>query len=270
MPIDKTKHKWRFFRAGGFEQVLLESGADLLALRELDQKLWAALSCPADGIEFDSQTLALIDTDNDGRIRAPELLAAIEWAGSILRDPDSLVKGTGKVPLSAIADSAEGKRLLASARQILKNLGKKDAFEITLDDTTDRVKIFAETKLNGDGVVPPASADDEDVRKAIEEIIGITGGEKDRNGQDGVTHEKLNDFFAEAGAYTKWLQAAEDDAARVLPLGEATAAAAAALRAVRPKIDDYFTRVKLAAFDARAAAPLSATLTQRSQLRPSM
>lgn len=257
MPQEKIKHKWRFFRAGGFEQVVLASGEDLLALRDLDQKLWAALACPADGIEFDRGTLALIDTDNDGRIRAPELLVAIEWTGSILREPKSLVAGTGKVSLSEIADNAEGKRLLASARQILKNLGKKDATAITIDDTTDRVRIFAETKFNGDGVVPPASAADEDVRQAIEEILAILPGVPDRNGKAGITSEILDEFFKEAEAYTSWLKAAEEDASRVLLFGDGTALAAEAFRAVKPKIDDYFTRVKLAAFDARAAAPLS-------------
>ena len=38
-------------------------------LEHLDQKLWVALACPTSGLEFDSKTLALIDTDKDGRIR---------------------------------------------------------------------------------------------------------------------------------------------------------------------------------------------------------
>jgi hypothetical protein len=67
-------HVWRFFRAGGFDQVRLESGRDVAALAELDQKLWVALACPTRGIEFDTRTLDLIDADHDGRIRAPEIL----------------------------------------------------------------------------------------------------------------------------------------------------------------------------------------------------
>lgn len=270
MAKSTEKHRWRFFRSGGFEQVLLDSGEDLMALRELDQKLWAALACPADGIEFDKETLALIDTDNDGRIRVPELLAAIEWTGSVLKDPGTLNKGSSKLPLAAIAGNGEGKRLLSSAKQLLKNLGKGDAAEITIEDTTDRVKIFAEMKFNGDGVIPPESADDEDVQKAIREIIGVTSGVKDRSGKDGISKEKLDEFFAEAEAYSKWLKEAEDRAADVLPLGEGTAAAAEALRAVKAKIDDYFTRVKLAAFDERAAAPLSRDPAEYAALSPKL
>jgi len=59
-------HNWKFFRAGGFDQVRIDTAADLLNLKELDQKLWVALSCTVRGIEFDARSLALIDTDNDG------------------------------------------------------------------------------------------------------------------------------------------------------------------------------------------------------------
>jgi hypothetical protein len=57
-----TGHKWRFFRAGGFDQVRLDSGADLMALDSLDQKLWVALACPTATIHLDPRTLALIDS----------------------------------------------------------------------------------------------------------------------------------------------------------------------------------------------------------------
>ena len=69
-------HRFTFFRAGGFNQVVIGSGADLMNLDQLDQKLWVALACPTRGLEFDSRTLDLIDTDKDGRVRAPEIIAA--------------------------------------------------------------------------------------------------------------------------------------------------------------------------------------------------
>ena len=50
-------HRWKFFRTGGFDQVLIESGADLMALDQLDQKLWVVLSCPVKGLELDEKTL---------------------------------------------------------------------------------------------------------------------------------------------------------------------------------------------------------------------
>src|SRR5689334_3458140 len=110
-----TNHIWKFFRAGGFDQVRLDTGADLMHLDQLDQKLWVALACPTTGVEFDTKTLGLIDTDKDGRIRVPEVIAATKWAGNNLKNPDDLVKGAAALPLSAINDAQpEGKQLLAS------------------------------------------------------------------------------------------------------------------------------------------------------------
>src|SRR5438270_12536093 len=106
-----SNHTWRFFRAGGFDQVRLDSGADLVALDELDQKLWVALACPTSGLEFDSKTLNLIDSDKDGRIRAPELIAAAKWAGERLKNPDSLLKCSPSLPLAAINDRSEERRV---------------------------------------------------------------------------------------------------------------------------------------------------------------
>src|SRR5882724_6291538 len=134
-------YRWHFFRAGGFDQVKLESGADLASLDQLDQKLWVALACPTRGIEFDTKTLDLIDTDKDGRIRAPEIIAAAKWATGCLKNPGDLLKSAPALPLSAINDgTADGKQLLASARQILADLGKKNAAEITVEDTIDTTK----------------------------------------------------------------------------------------------------------------------------------
>jgi hypothetical protein len=251
-------HKWRFFCSGGFDQVRLESGADLEALDQLDPKLWAALGCPTSGLEIDGKTLELIDSDGDGQIRVPEILAAAKWATAALKNPDDLTRGVSELPLAAIDDSAvEGQNLLASARQILGNLGKSDAEAISPEDTADTAKIFANTRFNGDGIVPAAAAEDEAARKVIEEIIACVGSEQDRGGEPGLSQEKIDQFFAEAQAYADWWAEGEKDAASILPLGESTEAAEAAFEAVKLKVDDYFTRCRLAAFDLRAAEPLN-------------
>ncbi|MCX6891908.1 MAG: hypothetical protein NTX51_10330, partial [Verrucomicrobia bacterium] len=249
-------HAWKFFRAGGFDQVRLETGADLLALNQLDQKLWVALACPTTGLEFDSKTLALVDADKDGRIRAPELIAATQWLCGLLKNPDDALKSSPSLALSAINDATpEGRQLLASARQILGTL-KKPADTITIEDTTTVTEKFVETLLNGDGIVPADTAKDEATRAVINDIILCLGAETDRSGKPGVNQAKLDQFFAEAQACADWWSKAESDAA-ILPLGPATAAAVAAVKAVRAKAEDYFTRCRLAAFDPRAAGALN-------------
>lgn len=257
----KGSHIWKFFRTGGIDQVALETGADLLNLQHLDQKLWVALSCPVKGLELDERSLALIDTDGDGRIRVPELLAAIQWAAARLKDPGLLLKGEDGLPLAAIDDSTpDGRVLLASARQILINLGKKDAAAINVADAADTAKIFSASSLNGDGIVPPDATEDADAQALIKDIIACLGGSKDRTGTVGVTAAQVETFFGELGAYIAWVgQSGTKD---IAILGDATDAACSALRAVRAKVDDFFARCRLAAFDARAIAALNRSETE--------
>jgi hypothetical protein len=248
---------WRFFRAGGFDQVSLDSGADLANLDQLDQKLWVALACPIAGLEFDAKTLALIDTDHDGRIRAPELIAATRWLTSLLKHPDDALKSSPTLPLDAINNSTpEGKQLLASAKQILTNLGRPASGLITLEDVSDTAKIFAQTQFNGDGIVPVDAAANDATKAVLAEIIDCFGAETDRSGKPGINQAKADQFFAEAQAYSDWWKKADGDK-NILPLGEATAAAALAVRTVRSKVDDYFARCRLASFDARALSALN-------------
>jgi len=193
--------RWRFFRAGGFDQVRLDTAAELLAIGELDQKLWVALSCPVQGIEFDARTLAFVDADGDGHIRAPELIAAVQWAGQRLSDPQVLVQGLPGVPLAAIRDDdEEGAAIAAAARELLQDLGRAD------------------------GLVSAQDALAAQARHA----------------------QRAQAAWEAAGA-----------AAQVL--GADTAAAYEALQAVADKVDDWFVRCHLAAYDERAAAALSPT-----------
>ena len=180
-------HIWKFFRAGGFDQVKLETGRDLACLDQLDQKLWVALACPTRGLEFDSKTLDLIDSDKDGRVRVPEVIAAAKWATSLLKNPDDLIKGSPLLPLAAINDATpEGKQILASAKQTLVNLGKAAATAISLEDTADTAKIFAATNFNGDGIIPAEAAGDDATKAVITEIIACLGAETDRSGKPGL------------------------------------------------------------------------------------
>lgn len=204
-------HQWRFFRAGGFDQVQLDTAADLLALGELDQKLWVALSCPVKGIEFDARSLQFIDSDNDGHVRAPELLSAIAWANSRLTSPDVLVQKCDGVPIALIrADDEAGQLIKAAALVLAKELGKTEADVLT---------------------VAEASAAQ-------------------------VSHA--------ARALAAWEAAGH----HALPLGDATAAAHVLVTELAPKVQDFFTRCQLAAFDERASGVLNASEDALKALAP--
>lgn len=263
-----TPHQWKFFRAGGFDQVLLEDGNDLFALAELDKKLWAALSCPIKGIEFDQRTLQLIDSDGDGHIRAPELLAAIEWAGGCLNDRLLLADGGNGVPLSAInGETDEGKGVLDAARMVLDALGKADADRITVEDTADIAAILSTTRFNGDGVITTTTTDDETLKQWITDIITSMGSEADRSGEAGITRDMIERFSAETNSWLTW----NDEplvgmTKRVPDCGREEAIQLWYL--VRPKIDDFFLRCSMASFDSRAAIVMNSSDESLTALAP--
>ena len=248
-----SAHQWQFFRSGGFDQVRLDRVSDWQHLATLDQKLWAALACPTQGLELDARTLAYLDADGDGRIRVPEVLEAVRWALSMLKRPEVLLEG-GALPLDAIEEQTEaGARLLASARSLLANLGRPGE-ELRVEDTADLTALFPPHRPNGDGVVPAALTEDPDLRQLIEDLLATVGGETDRSGALGVTQAGLEAFELQARTWVAW---AEEGLEARQPFGEDTPAFAAALAPMRAKLDDYFTRCALAAYDPRAAAALN-------------
>ena len=249
-----ANYSWKFFRAGGFNQVVIGSGADLMNLDQLDQKLWVALACPTTGVEFDKATLALIDTDKDGRVRAPELIAAAKWAGGLLKNPDDLLKGSPTLKPGAINEAVpEGKLIANFARQVL---GKADTDEVTFDEAAAAAQTFAAKPFNGDGIIPADSTSDDATKAVVADIINCLGADTDASGKPGISQAKVDQFFADAAAFSAWWKKAEADAS-VLPLGLNTEAAAAAVKAVKTKVEDYFARGRLAAFDPRAVNALN-------------
>lgn len=252
MTEDKSaiSHKWSFFRAGGMCQVELRDGADLAALASLDQKLWFVLAAPTTGLEFPLATLKLLDLDQDQRVRAPEILAAIAWLQGCLSNLDTLFEGVDAVVLNNIID--EG--VLRSARHILSSIGKPEADSVTLADVEQMINDISKTKFNGDGVIVPTSTEDAALAQVITDITKVLVGVADRSGAQGVDKGLIDRFFAEAAAYLEWLDRPATDP---LLLPEVHGPAAKAATAIAARINDYFSRCRLAAFDARAAEGLN-------------
>jgi hypothetical protein len=249
-PSRSAPHPWRFHRVGGLDQVLLDSAEDLRNLERLDQKLWVALACPTKGLEIDPATLAMLDADKDGRVRAPEVIAAVKFADLRLKDLADLVKGKETLPLADVReDTAEGTALLAAARQILAAAGKPDAKEVTFDDVADLSHVFEKTLFNGDGVVVPESAPEGEVRQVIVDAMACEGEVADRSGKPGLDRPRLETFQADLSDFDAWWK--EGRGPEIQVLGDATPAAWDAVIAVRAKVDDYFTRTGLAALDDR-------------------
>jgi hypothetical protein len=250
-----TTYPWLFSRTGGFDQVLLRKGEDLLHLHELDPKLWAALACPVKGLFFDEKTLRLIDVDKDGRVRVPEILAAVKWATTCVKNPDLLLQPGLDLPLAEInSESPEGAAILASAKTMLNFLGKPDASAITLPDVESQQSALVSAPLNGDGVVLSGSTTDAELQQLIGEIQSSFPGVLDVSGKPGVDLPSLEKFYAAVAARAAWLAL---EKSQWMEVSLDYAAAYAALQSVRGKIDDYFSRCRAVQFDARAQESLS-------------
>lgn len=251
------KHNWKFSKVGGVTRVNIDTGDDMTSLDQLDQKMWTVLSCPVDGLEFDADTLGMLDSDHDGRIRVAEVKAASSWLGEALADKDILVRAPSSMPLTAIdTKTVVGAKLRGSAANILRNLGRSEDDEITLADVADSATIFKGTRFNGDGVITLSSTDDDGLKDLIGKVMTVIGKTADRSGEDGVTQDQIDAFYGACADYVAWLDAADADKEAVFPYGDGTAAVYSAFLAVMDKVDDFFARCRLAAFDSDALAAL--------------
>ncbi len=247
-------YPWKYCSLGGVVRVNITSGEDIAHLGELDQKLWTVLSCPTKDLAFDSRTLQLIDTDGDGRVRVVEVVAAAQWLTSVLKDKDAILKGESVLKLDQInTENEAGQKLYNSAKQILSNLGL-DKDEISVDEASDSVAIFAKTRFNGDGIITAASAEDETLQPLIGTIAEKIGSATDRSGEPGITAEQIEAFYTALADYAAWQADGEAAKSDIFPYGDQTAAALAACDALKDKVADYFMRCKLIRFDEAVSA----------------
>ncbi len=257
----KCKYNWQYCSLGGVVRVRIANGEDIAHLGELDQKLWTALSAPIDDLNLDPQTLHMLDTDNDGKIRVAEIVSAAQWLTSVIKDKDCILKGDSVLPLDQInTEIPEGKALYVSAKQILRNLAK-ESDEISVAEASDSVAIFKGTKFNGDGIITPASADEDSLKAVIADAIASVGSAVDRSGEAGLNADFIETFYKACADYSAWQAAAEADREKIFPYGDNTAAALEACNALKDKVSDFFTRCKLLKYDATAAAAVAVSVS---------
>ena len=265
----KENYSWTYVPFGGMTRVNITSGEDIRHLGELDQKLWTVLSCPVEGLEFDGRTLAMLDSDKDGKIRVNEVVSAASWLTKVIKDADLILKGRSDLPLNAFnLEDEEGRVLHDSARQILANLGKKDSQSISVDDTSDSVAIFASTRFNGDGIITAETPEDPALKALVSDIVATMGPALDRSGAPGVDAGKIEAFYAACAAYSSWCSAAGEAGDAIYPYGADTEEAYSACRALGEKIDDYFIRCRLADFWGASPEVLDVSADRMGALAP--
>jgi hypothetical protein len=248
-------HIWTFQRVGGLDQVVFKNANDIINLPDLDPKLWVALSCPTTGLDFDERTLALLDTDKDGRIRIPDILDAISWTQDKITSFDSILQSSETLPLSEINTSTpQGKKLSITAHSILASLNKNDVDYLTQDDIEQSIKSNANKVYNGDLIFPASSELSADMQTFIQTAIETTGAQKDMSGQDGID---LNIATTFVDNLKTWLQWQTQISNTPTPFKENSAEIWKLIEQLKPKIDDYFLRVELAQYAPQAQTSLN-------------
>ena len=130
-----------------------------------------------------------------------------------------------------------------------------------------RLKYFAGTKFNGDGIITENSSDDEIIKELIRDIIACKGSATDRNGNEGISADRINDFYKDCDDHSKWYAKAESDVKKIFPFGDSTADALAAFFAIKAKIEDYFLRCRLSEFDPGSSDILNSLNTRYEEIR---
>ncbi len=129
-----AKYKWSFANVGGVTRVRIQSAEDLRHLGELDKKMWTVLSCPVNGLEISADSLSLMDTDGDGKLRLKEVVATSEYLCASLKDPKSLFEQKDTILIDNMADED----VLAVAKKIAG-----DKSEIALADVQAAIDAVA-------------------------------------------------------------------------------------------------------------------------------
>lgn len=255
--IKKSPNAFTFRRMSGLDQAILQTDWEWQNLGKLDQKLWMAMSCPTHGLEFNARTLALLDPDNDGRIRSADILDAVAWVCERVRHPSRLKEGGNNLPIDNLRDDTEaGREISAAAYLVLEKSDAPNAEKVSpaqIETVLEEAEGYA---FNGDGIVPVTSVPDgnKNLENYIRQAFAIVGAMRDASEKPGLNPDLADEF-------TKRLEATRDFRKRLagatLPLGENTAAAWTLLTRLQPKIDDYFSRCRMADFAPGTLAALN-------------
>lgn len=130
-----SKYNWKFATLGGATRVKISTGEDLRHLGDLDQKMWTVLSCPTAGLEIPEDTLRLLDTDGDGKIRINEVVSASQWLCGLVKNADIFFAESDEMSFADFSEASD------EAQQMLE-VGKRlagDADVIRLQQVVDAI-----------------------------------------------------------------------------------------------------------------------------------
>ena len=237
-------YRFGFYRMARTTQAALKCGADIEHLSELGRRYWLVLSCPVNTTPALNDVAPLLDTDKDGRVRIPEVLAAVEWLKPRLSSFDVLFTEAEGLAASDIRqDTEEG----AVLNKLFTSLSDGSALsERTL---AEAIASFKAGAANGDSVIP-ASAIDAKFSTVAEAILAVTGGTPACDGSNGISEANLEAFAAARDAYLAW-KLAKPEFGDTLN-GIAPDDAVACVESIAAKIEAFFSSCELVRYNPAA------------------
>jgi hypothetical protein len=238
------RQQFHFERFGSAYHLKIKNAQDLEAVLALDEAHWVATTGPTATLNCDPVLLRLIDTDNDGRLRAEEIKDAIRFLFENLVDKSGIAPGNTRLNLEEVNRHAEiGGRIYSSAIKIRSRLKIPEAL-VTLEQVRAIKTEVHEGGLDEAGIVLPEAAEDEAIRQMIEDILASVGGKPHPRGGQGVDEASLELFLQQCRQYHDWRKQAsptgEQDVSDILPLGPATDEAYALFALLENKIAQFF------------------------------
>jgi len=254
-----------FNQYGKTFQLRIENADDMQAALQLDESLWVATSAPTSVFRCDPKFIAMLDSDNSGRIHTHEVKNAIRWLLQVLNDTSQMAQRTDKIPLKAINSSDDaGAAILKSAEYILQTLKCEDISAITLEQVRRFIAKQKEQPLNGDGIIIENAAENRSTVQLIKDVIATVGGTPDAGGKTGITAAKLAEFRNEIKARLDWLQLAQQNREKILPFGDQTDSIYRLFRQHEDDIDRFFSLCRTLRFDPQLVNTPAATKPDRA------
>lgn len=248
LPAMSSSHVFR--RYGGSLQVTIDDFAGLVAALDVAEPLWVATACPMTGLSCDPKLLTFLDTDKNERIRIDELKSAVRWTAEMLDKRDGCDQASDTLVLDHLSEKAA--TLRKTAEMILKVLGVKKKQSISLAQIRESDAALRAAGINGDGIVAPETAPDEELQKVMRTIMATAAPLKNRADKEGVSKEMIAAFREGKAKGLARLDARE----ATLVWGEASLDRAKTLRTAAPRLDEYFVQCRIVAAQPEAASQL--------------
>jgi hypothetical protein len=238
-----------FKRFGRSLHLRIDHAADLRHVLELDEAHWVSTSAPIVTINADPGFLALLDRDDDGRVRVEELRSAVSWLLAHLNDPDRIRADNTELVLATVDPAApDGEAILLAAGKVRDRAGESARSSISLGEVRALLNSEEAGGLGCAGLVLPQAAPNEALREFLHDVLATTGGEEHPSGHAGVDAQALTGFLDEARAYLAWYdRAGVDGDQQIMPLGEVTSRVFTLFERLQEPLDRFFARCELLA-----------------------